>query len=143
MAILRKERGREIKIDGAQERTFCIPVSITADAAEIIPLLCSHQDLYLKSAYYVPQTTLAVHADNYRELQLQDRGVTGAGTTVASAQLTTHSDVAAGAALTAFVYSNMTATNGYKLVAGNVLALDVTDVGTTVAMDGLVVIVCK
>jgi homospermidine synthase len=141
MAILRKLRGREVSPDGAQERTFCVSISVAADAADEVAILVSHQDLYIKEAYFIPNATLAEHATNFRTVQLRDKGTDGTGTTAVSAIHSTETGNEGG--FTAFVDQDLVATEGYKLNAGQVLAFNVTDDGTTVLFDGTVVVVCK
>lgn len=142
MSILKKARGRSIDPGGSQERTFTIQVNVTGDAAKEVPVLVSPMDLYLKSATFTQQTTIPTHATNGRTLQLRDKGANGSGTTAAGSifSVLTGGD---NLPLTAFVDQDIKATNGYKLAAGNVLALNVTDDGTSPALDGILTIVCK
>jgi hypothetical protein len=141
MAILRKSRGRELNQDGSQERTFIVPIAVASNVKKIVPILLSHQNLYLKAVYLVDQAGWAAHDTDYRTFGLQDRGAAGSGTTAAGSSKNTK--ITGGTAVTAFVDWDLLATAGYKLTAGSVLALNCDGDGTEPTIDGFVCIVCK
>jgi hypothetical protein len=141
MSITRKGYGRDIKPGGAQERTFVVRVTLAADAVTEIPLLVSHQDLYLYKAYLINDADVAQHDTNYRQFALLDKGAAGGGSTAASTPKSTK--VTGGYAISDFVDWDLLATEGYLLTAGNVLSMTTAGGGTDPAIDGVVVIVCK
>lgn len=143
MSILRKEYGRTVNPGGSQERTFCIPITLAADALpNAIPLLVSTSDLYLKAAYFVSDADVAANDTNYREFSLQDRGADGTGTTAAGTAAKS-TKVTGGTAIVDYVPWSLGATEGYKLAANQVLALLIAGSGTEPALSGTVVVICK
>lgn len=140
MGIL--HRGYGDKLNPAGGKVVVVPVAVAENTAKIVPLFVFPRAMYLKSAYIINQATIAAHDTDYRTFTLQDRGSNGAGTTAVSTARNTKI-TAGGGALTAFVDADLTATDGYKLVGGNVLAINCEDAGTAPAVDAIVVLVFK
>lgn len=141
MAITRKTYGRDLKPLGAQERTFVCRLDLASNAIPIVPLLCSHQDLYIYKAYLINDAAISAHDTNYRSFALHDRGSAGTGTTAVNTPRNTK--VTGGTAIVAQVPWDLLATEGYLLLAGYTLAIATEGGGTDPAVAGVVVIVCK
>ncbi len=130
MTIINKTFARTFSRAGSATKVQARMIASLAAGTDLeIPLFYADFDMYIAAVWIINQVTVAADGTNYRIAQLRDKGTDGTGTTAASTAVDTSAT-----ALTAYDAISLSATSGYKLAAGKVLAVNFTHAGTGAAL---------